>query len=80
MITKKKEKKEKSKQGIGPRTISPPLRAIEISTPPAIIVTFPHSPFFSDDGYCLGVDVQPTSASSEACRPRLLGVLVLVSC
>jgi len=43
------------------RTISSPPPAIEISTPREIIVTFPHPPLFSHDGYCLGVDVKPTS-------------------
>jgi len=37
---------------------------IEISTPQEIIVTFPHPPLFSHDGYCLGVDVKPSSLLS----------------
>jgi len=44
-----------------PRTISPPPPAIEISTPREIIVTFPHPPLFPHHGYCLGVDVKPSS-------------------
>jgi len=60
MITKKKKKK-KNDQGTGQeRTISPPPPAIEISTPREIIVTFPHPPLLSHDGYCLGVDIKPT--------------------
>jgi len=43
-----------------PRTISSPPPAIEISTLQEIIVTFPHPPLFSHDGYCLGVDIKPT--------------------
>jgi len=52
------KKKELSKGWA--QTISSPPRAIEISTPREIIVTFPHPPLFSHDGYCLGVDVKPT--------------------
>jgi len=63
MITKKKRKK-KNDQGIGPRTISPPPPAIEISTPREIIVTFPHPPLFPHHGYCLGVDVKPSALLS----------------
>jgi len=57
----KEKKKKKTDQEIGPRTISPPPPAIEISTPREIIVTFPHPPLFSHDGYYLGVDVKPSS-------------------
>jgi len=32
-----------------------------MSTPREIIVTFPYPPLFSHDGYCLGVDVKPSS-------------------
>jgi len=46
---------------MGPRSISPPPPAIEISTPLEIIVTFPHPPLLSHDGYCLGVDVKPST-------------------
>jgi len=41
--------------------MSPPPLAIEISTPREIIVTFPHPPLFCHDGYCLGVDVKPST-------------------
>jgi len=41
--------------------MSPPPPEIEISTPREIIVTFPHPPLFSHDGYCLGVDVKPST-------------------
>ena len=63
MITKKK-KKEKKRPRDGPRTISPPPPAIEISTLREIIVTFPHAPLFPHDGYCLGVDVKPSTLLS----------------
>jgi len=53
-----------SDQEIGPRTISPPPPAIEISTPREIIVTFPHPPLFPHHGYCRGVDVKPSSLLS----------------
>jgi len=43
-----------------PRTIATTAPAIEISTPREIIQTFPHSPLFSHDGCCLGVDVKPS--------------------
>jgi len=62
IITKKKEKK--SNQEIGPRTISPPPPAIEISTPREIIVTFPHPALFPYHGYWLGVDIKPSSLLS----------------
>jgi len=62
MITEKKGKKGKKKDlGERTRTILPPPPAIEISTPREIIATSPHSPFFSHDGYCLGIDVKPSS-------------------
>jgi len=32
-----------------------------MSTPREIIVTSPHPPLFSHDGYCLGVDIKPSS-------------------
>jgi len=60
--------------------ISPPPPAIEISTPQEIIVTFPHPPLFSHDGYCLGVDVKPSLLHLWGPAPPLLGVLVLVLC
>jgi len=44
-----------------PQTISPTPPAIEISTPREIIVTSPHPPLFSHDGYCLEIDVKPSS-------------------
>jgi len=53
-----------SDQEKGPRTISPPPSAIEISIPREIIVTCRHSPLFFHDGYCLGVDVKPSSLHS----------------
>jgi len=53
-----------SDQGVGPRTIPPPPPAIEISTPREIIVTFPHPPLFPHHGYCLEVDVKPSSLLS----------------
>ena len=71
MITKKKRKK-KNDQEIGRRTISHPPPAIEISTRRKIIVTFPHPPLFPHHGYCLGVDVKPStllSWSTHACPP-----------
>ena len=46
--------------------MSPPPPVIEISTPREIIVTFPHPPLFSHDGYCLGVDVKPCSCSRSS--------------
>jgi len=61
MITKKKKKKRPSDR---PRTISPPPPAIEISTPQELIVTFPHPGLFPHHGYCLGVDVKPSSLLS----------------
>jgi len=36
-------------------------RGIEISTPREIIDTFPHPLLFSHHGYCLGVDVKPST-------------------
>jgi len=60
MITKK-EKKKKKDQEIGPQTISSLPPPIEISTPRKIIVTFPHPPLFSHDGYCLGVHIKPST-------------------
>jgi len=54
------------------RTFSPPPPPIEISTPREIIVTLPHSPLFHHHGYCLGVDVKPSSLLSggtHASRP-----------
>jgi len=59
MITKKERKKKD--QEIGPRTSSPPPPAIEISRPREIIVSFPHPPLFSHHGYCLEVDVKPST-------------------
>ena len=56
-----KKRKRKNDQEIGVRTISPPPPAIEISTPREIIVTFPHPPLFPHHGFCLGVDVKPSS-------------------
>jgi len=56
-----KKEKEKNQPRNRPRTISPPPPAIEISPPREIIVTFPHPPLFSHDGYCLGVDVKPST-------------------
>jgi len=64
MITKKRNKKKKQKKGLRDRqarTISSPPLALEISTPREIIVTFPHPPLFSHDGYCLVVDIKPPS-------------------
>ena len=46
------------------RTISPPPPAIEISTRWEIIVTIPHPPLFPHHGFCLGVDVKPSSLLS----------------
>jgi len=46
------------------RTISPPPPAIEISTPREIIVTILHPPLFPHHGFCLGVDVKPSSLLS----------------
>jgi len=60
MITKKKKKEPSDRK----RTISPLPPAIEISTPREIIVTFPHPPLFPHHGYCLGVDVKPSSLLS----------------
>jgi len=53
-----------SDQEIAPRTIATTPPAIEISTPREIIVTFPHPPLFPHDGFCLGVDVKPSSLLS----------------
>jgi len=59
---KKKEKREKKKRPRDTRrTLSPPPPATEISTPREMIATFPHLPLFSHDGYCLGVDVKPST-------------------
>ena len=63
MITKEKKRKKKSLRD-SPRTISPPPLAIEVSTLREIIVTFPHPPLFLQNGYCLGVDVKPSSLLS----------------
>jgi len=57
----KKKKNKKNHEWDRPRTISPPPPAIEISTPREIIVTVPHQPLFLHHGYCLGVDVKPSS-------------------
>jgi len=54
-------KVSESNYSLATRTISSPPPAIEISTPREIIVTFPHPPLFSHNGYCLGVDVKPPS-------------------
>jgi len=62
MITKKKKKEKRPRDR--PRTMSPPPPAIEISTPREIIVTFPHPDLFPHHGYCLGVDVKPSSLLS----------------
>jgi len=62
MITKKKREKKPPRDRT--RTISPPPPAIEISTQREIIVTFPHPLLFFHDGYCLGVDVKPSSLLS----------------
>jgi len=61
MITKTKRKKPPRDRT---RTISPPPPPIEFSTPREIIVTFPHPPLFPHNGYCLGVDVKPSSLLS----------------
>ena len=53
-----------SDQEIGPRTIATTPPAIEISTPREIIASFPHPPLFPHDGYCLGVEVKPSSLLS----------------
>jgi len=53
-----------SDQEIGPRIISPPPPAIEISTPREIIVAFPHPPLFHHHGFSLGVDVKPSTLLS----------------
>jgi len=58
--------------------ISPPPPAIEISTPREIIVTFPHPPLFTHDGYGLGVDLKPSLLHLWGPSPPLLGVLVPV--
>jgi len=58
---KKKRKEKKNQPRDRPSTISSPPLAIEISPPREIIVTFPHPPLFSHDGYCLRVDVKPPS-------------------
>jgi len=44
--------------------MSPPPPAIEITTAREIIVTFPHPPLFPRHGFCLGVDVKPSSLLS----------------
>jgi len=46
------------------RTIATTPPGIEISTPREIMVTFPHPPLFPHDGYCLGVDVKPSTLLS----------------
>ena len=53
-----------SNQEVGPRTIATTPPAIEISTPREIIVTFPHPPLLPHDGFCLGVEVKPSSLLS----------------
>jgi len=59
------------------RTVSPPPLAVEISTPREIIVTFPHPPLFSHHGYCLGVEVKPSTLLLWGPAPPLPGVLIL---
>ena len=59
-------------------TISPPPPAIEISIPREIIVTFPHRPLFSYDGYCLGVEVKRSLLLLWGLEPPLPGVRVPV--
>ena len=62
---KKKEKKQEKKRRRGrTRTFSPPPPAIEISTPREILVTLPYPPLFPHHGYCLVVDVKPSSLLS----------------
>jgi len=66
MITKKTKKKRPRD---GARTFTPPPPAIEISTPPEFIITFPHPPLFPHHGHCLGVDVKPSSLLSWGTHP-----------
>ena len=74
---KRKKKRKNKKEGdrlLGPRTISPPPPAIEISTRREIIVTFAHPPLFCHDGYCLGVDIKPSpQLSGGLTAPPLCG-------
>jgi len=58
------KKGKKNNREIGTQTFSPRPPEIEISTPREIIVTFPHPPLFPHNGYCLGVDVKPSSLLS----------------
>ena len=60
MITKK-EKKKKKGHLMQAQTIATTAPAIEISTQQEIIVTFAHLPPCSHDGYCLRVDVKPST-------------------
>jgi len=59
MITKEKRKKKRLRDWT--QTISHTPLAIQISTSQEIILTFPHPPLWSHDGYCLAVDVNLSS-------------------